>query len=56
MNIDKLRAEAKEAGLYVIPESSSKWICIRKSDGVFLARERSESLALSEGLVRTKFL
>lgn len=55
--LNELRIEAKEAGLYAIEESEGSWSCIRKVDGCFLTRgERSESLALSCGLVRTKFL
>lgn len=55
--LNKLRIEAKESGIYAIEESPNRWSCIRKVDSCFLTRgERSESLALSCGLIRIKFL
>jgi hypothetical protein len=56
MTIEQLRVDAKNAGLVVVQESSTKWVCIRVKDECFLARERSEYLALSTGLARTAFL
>lgn len=56
MTIEQLREDAKEAGLVVFQESATKWVCKRVKDECFLARKRSEYLALSEGLIRTKFL
>lgn len=56
-SIEELRIKASKAGLYAIQESHNKWLCIRRTDGCYLARgERSESLALQAGLVRTEFL
>jgi hypothetical protein len=56
-SIEQLRVEAAKAGLYAIQESHNKWLCIRKTDACYLARgERSESIALQTGLVRTEFL
>ena len=54
-SIEQLRIEAAKAGLYAMEESQNKWLCIKKSDMSFLARNvRTETMALKMGLDKLK--